>query len=385
MSGLSIADIKKLLQALPAELEELGREVRKGFSSAGKAVARKLTNCISAVYEHDDYVAHVNPYVNCDPVSFIWVSGPDGVGKKELLQRIEVECPSRKGLFESHCETKSPDQIEAELFGHRRHDVGNRTGDRSGKLSKAGDGILCVYEIDTAPPAIQKRLLECKEPGSLRRLGDDLPEPDPDPLVIFVTRERPALLVQQERVLRGLLTRALEDIRISPLTECPEDVVPLMEHFLRAKGTEFHKREFSLERNLDLEVLWLLVNFHWPENVRALREILSRLISHYLASDHDHVITLAEVVEALTTKYGNEILRQLTPSFRRGPLPPDQRYSGRKRIPPDEIMVFRGLFDMGWHLDDLGRLLGRTPSQVSRLIDQIDPEELQRGRPRGVI
>lgn len=385
MHSLSINDIKELLQSLPAGVEEMGRVLRAGFSSAGNAVARKLTNCISAVHEHDDYVAHVNPHVNCDPVPFIWVSGQDGVGKRELIQRIEGECPSRTGLLEFHCKTMPPDQIEVELFGHRRHDVGNRTGDRSGKLSKAGAGILCIYEIDTAPPAIQTRLLECKEPGSLRRLGEDLPEPDPDPLVIFVTRERPELLVQQERVLRGLLTRALEDIHISPLTECPEDVVPLMEHFLRAKGTEFHKREFSLERNLDLEVLWLLANFHWPENVRALREILSRLISHYLASDHDHVITLAEVVEALTTQYGNEILSQLTPSFRRGPLPPGQRYSRKKRIPPDEIMVFMGLLDMGWRLDDLGRLLGLSRSQVSRLIDRIDPEELQRGRRRTVL
>lgn len=372
MNGLSVSDIKRLLHTFPAELDELGRAVREGFSPAMTRVEQRLTACIKAINAHDNYVDQESLRAECDPVPFLWITGEKGVGKADLIRRVHEGCSERGYILEVDCESVDQQQIEAELFGHEAKES------REGKLADAGAGILTISDPQRLTKECQSRLLEWQA-RRLRRSVSDGQYEDPDPLIIFIARQSPEELVQSGAVLPGLVTISLARIHIPALRERPEDVVLLIEHLLRVKVLELTGWEFSIERNLQDEALFLLANFHWPDNILALQEVVARLAGAVLFKHHEHRITIREVTEALRTRYHNpDILELLTPLFRAQ----SKKWSrGTKDdVWLDELRVLRRLVEMGHDLEELANLLGISPSALSRRFSNANLGKFKRGR-----
>ena len=104
-------------------------------------------------------------------------------------------------------------------------------------------------------------------------------------------------------------------MHIFPLRERPQEVVLLIDYLFRAKGLEYTGSEFSIERNLEDEALFLLGNFPWPGNISALREVVTDLVGSVLLIDYNHRITVAEVVASLET-----VLRPRRSRYSRSPI-----------------------------------------------------------------
>jgi transcriptional regulator with PAS, ATPase and Fis domain len=175
-------------------------------------------------------------------------------------------------------------------------------------------------------------------------------------------------------------------MRIFPLRERPQEVVLLIDYLFRAKGLEYTGSEFSIERNLEDEALFLLVNFHWPGNASALREVITGLVSAVLLIDYNHRITVSEVVASLETHYGPDVLDILAPLFGRKRRSQKRGRPKRDEVWRDELRVLRHLWDLGFHLDDLAKPLGISGSALSRRLnkahlDQAGLDPLPRGRP----
>lgn len=378
MDSLSVSEIKRLLRAFPEGLEALAMMVHEGFSPAMKRVERWLTACIKAINAHDIYVDRESPRSDCDPVPSLWITGERGVGKRELIHRIYEGCSERHYILELDCDTVDPRQIEAELFGYQAE--GSRKETRRGKLVEAEAGILTISEPQMLTKICQRRLLEWQA-RRLRRSSDGLYE-DPDPIIIFVAHQRPEALEQRGAVLPGLVKRALAHIHIPSLRECPEDVALLVEYFLRVKVLELTGWEFSSERNLQDDALFLLVNFHWPDNLLGVQEVIARLTGAILFDNQEHRITVAEVISALKKHYGNpDILELLAPLFR-AQL---KKWNRVKKDDAwlDELRVLRCLSDLGYDLEELANLLGISAPALSRRLSNAGLGGLTRGhRPK---
>jgi two-component system, NtrC family, nitrogen regulation response regulator NtrX len=373
MSSLSISDIKRLLQAIPGHLEAIGRAATEGASSALKDVIQSLAIVTMAITRHDELN---DTHGLWEPLPFIWITGEQGVGKRKLVQRIRALCRTREVFVELDCELKDESEIKLELLGNKQRSM-------KGSFWEADAGLLVIYEPQKMSKECQGLLVEWQESGRISYKSGIRNLEEHDDVVVFVSREDPQEMKRRGLVLPGLVQKAFVRMHIPPLRERPQDMVLLMEYLLRTKGTEFAGREFSLEQTLEPDVLWLLVNFHWPSNEDGLRDVFMSLISNYLLADYDHVISVAEIIETLEAQYGSEILRNLTPSFRKGPLPCKQRHSGSKQFSLDEIKVFRRLVvDMGWQLDELAQLVGVSRSRMSRMLKTADPSRLPLGRPR---
>ena len=92
----------------------------------------------------------------------------------------------------------------------------------------------------------------------------------------------------QQKVFREDLFYRLNvfPIDVPPLRERPEDIAPLLYHFLKRFTREFNKRT----REISKEALDLLRRYRWPGNVRELRNVVERMCIMYntetLTRDH---------------------------------------------------------------------------------------------------
>lgn len=373
MGILSIADIRELLQTLPATLEELEQMVQEGGGDSVKDAMRKLSTWASAITHHD---RHFDNHDSCEHFPLIWITGERGVGKREAIRGMRAQCPTREYLIELDCASLPEHQTRAKLFG---------PGDKvsGGLFSGADAGLLAIYEPQKLSVECQELLLRWQAAGRMLLQDRDSEFDTLDPVVMLVASEDAKLLVQSGKLLPGLLPLFPEPLHIAPLRDRLSDLAFFMEYFFRSKGKEYTGAEFSMGRNVDEEALFVLMNFHWPDNRDALHEVLAYLVFSCLITNRNHVISLPDVVGSLEKHYGPDIFRVITPSFRHGPLPSGQRWSGKNKISPDEIRVFRRFVEMGYRLDDIGQPLGRSPSQVSRLLSKekgLPP--VPRGRPR---
>jgi DNA-binding NtrC family response regulator len=378
MHSLSASEIQRHLQESSRELGEMGRVIGKFPSVAMKLVMRKLADWIAAINLHDEYADRMGD--DCDHVPFMWMTGEEGVGKRELVRRIH-ELVKREYIFELDCESADEHLIRSELFGHTKGVADSPEQPGEGKFGDANVGLLIVYEPQKLPLDCQDRLLKRQKLKPIQPPKGTHRVEDPDPVIIFVARDSPKELMSTGAVLPGLLTEMLPHIHVPPLRERPEDVVLLIEHLLRTKGHEYRGRELSADRDLEEEVLFLLVNFHWPGNIPALREVVMRLIFLVPLSNHEHQITFPMVIESLETYYDRYILDILTPLYRRNRRSQKGRRHKRDEVWRDELRVLRRLMDLGFHLDDLAKPLGISRSVLSKRFKQVDFGSLTQGRP----
>jgi DNA-binding NtrC family response regulator len=94
--------------------------------------------------------------------------------------------------------------------------------------------------------------------------------------LIAATNQNLEEMMAERRFRKDLFYRLnVIPLHIPPLRDRPEDIVPLVRHFLNQAATEAFLPEITLDRNAE-EVLQ---SYHWPGNVRELSNVLERVLS----------------------------------------------------------------------------------------------------------
>jgi transcriptional regulator with GAF, ATPase, and Fis domain len=178
--------------------------------------------------------------------------------------------------------------LESELFGHVRGSFTGAYRDKPGKLQLAHRGTLFLDEVGDMSVRMQALLLRFLESGELQTVGADYLSSRADVRVIAAThRELP------QRVREGLFREDLFyrlrviHLRTPPLRERPEDVGPLVQHFLAMRGMAVTFTE---------PALMLMRRYHWPGNVRELQNIVEQSVwlSGAAIVDVEHVASCLE-------------------------------------------------------------------------------------------
>jgi DNA-binding NtrC family response regulator len=195
----------------------------------------------------------------------VLVTGPNGAGKEKIAEIVHANSAVRDGPFVTvNCGALPSELIEAELFGA---EAGAYTGAgkaREGKFEAADGGTLFLDEIGTLPPAGQMKLLRVLETGRFQRLGSNR-ERQVKVRVVSATNADLAAMIAAGNFREDLYYRlnAIE-LRLPPLAERPDDILPLARHFLPAG------------RRLAADAERALLAHAWPGNVRELRNTLQR-------------------------------------------------------------------------------------------------------------
>jgi len=204
----------------------------------------------------------------------VLISGETGTGK-ELIARLVHEGGDRAGkqFVPVNCAAVPETLFEREFFGHRKGAFTGAESDRPGLCEQADGGTLMLDEIGDMPMFLQAKLLRLLQEGTFRRLGDPT-ERTVDLRIIAATNAELSSLIAERRFRQDLFYRLqILELRLPPLRERGEDIVPLVRHFVR-RLTGHDAEPGDL---FEPEVLIALQRYPWPGNVRELEAMTRRL------------------------------------------------------------------------------------------------------------
>jgi len=212
----------------------------------------------------------------------VYVQGESGTGKELVASLIhELSMRRDKPFVALNCGAVPETLIDSELFGHEKGSFTGADKVKSGLFEQADGGTLFLDEIAEMPIDLQVRLLRTLETGRLRRVGGtrDL---DVDVRIIAATNRRFDEAIAEGRFREDLFHRlCVFPIVTPPLRERPEDIEPLVRHFL----AEIEEQTGRV-KPCTPETMQRLCTYDWPGNVRQLRNVMLR--AHVMA---DQMIT----------------------------------------------------------------------------------------------
>jgi transcriptional regulator with GAF, ATPase, and Fis domain len=222
--------------------------------------------------------------VSSSPVNVL-LQGENGTGK-ELIARMIHESSARRDrpFVAVNCAAIPENLMESEFFGYEKGAFTGADRRKRGKFEEASGGTLLLDEIAELPPAIQAKFLRAIQEGEGTRLGGNKVI-NYDLRIISATNKDLKQEVDAGRFREDLFFRLFSvEIRVPPLRERREDIVPLAIGFLNEVSSRFEKPISGFTP----EVLHLFEGFHWPGNVRQIRREVERMVA---LTASDEVVT----------------------------------------------------------------------------------------------
>lgn len=205
----------------------------------------------------------------------VLVLGETGTGKELLARLVHRSSPRRNGPFLAvNCAAIPASLMEAELFGHEKGAFTGATGERQGLFESATGGTLFLDEIGELEPQLQAALLRVLQEKTIRRVGSST-ERTVDVRVVAATHRDLERMVDENRFRRDLLFRLnVACVRIPPLRDRHEDILPLARLFVQRAATEFGLEWNGMSRSAEKSLL----RHAWPGNVRELENRMQRAL-----------------------------------------------------------------------------------------------------------
>jgi DNA-binding NtrC family response regulator len=204
----------------------------------------------------------------------ILITGPSGVGK-ELYAAYTHEHSrrSRRPFVTINCSNLSSHMLENEVFGHARGAYTGAHAAMGGIAAAAEGGSLFLDEVDTLPPVSQAKLLRFIQTREYRRLGETSLR-RADVRLIAASNVDLERQVRDGQFRKDLFFRLrVVPVEVKPLVERPEDIEPLLDHFIRRYASEYEVPAVSFSA----AARGCLAAYGWPGNVRELENCVRYL------------------------------------------------------------------------------------------------------------
>ena len=203
----------------------------------------------------------------------ILILGESGTGKGELARAIHGwSRRAKRPCATINCPSLTTELMESELFGHARGSFTGASESTQGRVSQADGGTLFLDEIGDFPLQLQPKLLRFIQDKEYERVGDPVTR-QADVRIVAATNLDLDEMVRQGRFREDLLYRLnVITLKLPPLRERPEDVMPLAERFLAHFVNDYARpaRGFSDDASAALR------SYRWPGNIRELRNVIER-------------------------------------------------------------------------------------------------------------
>jgi len=207
--------------------------------------------------------------------STVFLLGESGVGKNMIAKVIHKQSDRKKGPFiQVDCAGIPDSLIESELFGYEKGAfTGARSEGKPGFFEMANNGTLFLDEVGELPISSQAKLLRFLEDHEIIHVGGTEPR-HINVRIIAATNKNIEELVAAKIFRRDLFYRlSIIPIRIPPLRERREDILPLIIHFI-GKFNQIYQKE----KVLSPEATAALCRYDFPGNIRELANLIERLI-----------------------------------------------------------------------------------------------------------
>jgi len=207
--------------------------------------------------------------------STVFISGETGTGK-ELIARAVHKRSRRSGraFVSVNCAALAPTLISSELFGHEKGAFTGALQRRLGRFEMADGGTIFLDEVGELPLDTQVALLRVLQEREFERVGG-AQTVRVDVRVITATNRDLTAAVANGSFRQDLFYRLnVFPIEVPPLRDRADDILTLVEYFVKRYGTRAGKRFNSIDK----KTLELLRHYDWPGNIRELQNVIERSV-----------------------------------------------------------------------------------------------------------
>lgn len=215
--------------------------------------------------------------------SSVLLTGETGTGKELVAGAIHYTSNRAINAFvKVNCAALPDELLENELFGHEKGAYTGATESRVGRFEQADAGSIFLDEVGDMSPQTQAKVLRVIQEKEFERLGSNKTV-KVDVRIISATNKN-----LEEEIRKGTFREDLYyrlnviSLKIPPLRERQEDIIPLADYFIRKYSGDL-KKPVQQIHPLAKEVL---KEHSWPGNVRELQNIIERAV---LLSEGDEI------------------------------------------------------------------------------------------------
>lgn len=209
--------------------------------------------------------------------SNVLLLGENGTGKSLFAREIHALSPrADETVIRIDMGSLSESRFVEDMFGE------DKPVPKPGRFELAHGGSLILEEVASIPFPQQVKLLRVLEEGELEREGAARTR-RVDVRVISTTNADLEGAIRANRFRRDLLYRLnTMQIKLPPLGERVEDVIPLARHFLLRECRRLGRCSMIFTPSSER----LMRGYHWPGNVRELEHAIERAV---LLATHDEI------------------------------------------------------------------------------------------------
>jgi two-component system, NtrC family, nitrogen regulation response regulator NtrX len=205
----------------------------------------------------------------------VLITGESGVGKELVARAIHRNSLRKDETFvQVNCAAIPEELIESELFGHEKGSFTGATEKQIGKFELAHKGTIFLDEVGDMSLRTQAKVLRVLQEGEVERIGSQKTI-QVDVRVIAATNKDLEAAIEKGLFREDLYFRlSVIPVPVPPLRERPEDIPPLVRHFVK---------QFSAENNFKPKTFAPaavegLKRHTWRGNARELKNTIERLI-----------------------------------------------------------------------------------------------------------
>lgn len=299
----------------------------------------------------------------------VLITGESGVGKDVFPKIIhDNSIRKTKKYLAVNCGAIPEGTIDSELFGHEKGSFTGAINDRNGYFAEANGGTIFLDEVAELPLATQARLLRVLESGEFIKVGSSRVEKT-DVRIVAATNVDLSKAIDHGRFREDLFYRlSTIPIKVPSLCERGNDILLLFRKFAVDCAEKYRMPVVQLTE----EAKEMLVAYHWPGNIRQLKNITEQ-------------ISIMET-QRLVTK---EVLHDYLPDSRNRLLPTLTGGKGHAEssFENEREILYKVLFDMRRDITDLktqvNNISQKAQSQTSSvsIITQNESEPMMQNTP----
>ncbi len=262
-----------------------------------------------------------------DKGSVVLIQGESGTGKELVARAIHRKSNrSANSFIKINCGALNENLLESELFGHEKGAFTGAIKNKKGRFELADKGTLFLDEIGDVSPAMQVKLLRVLQEGEFERVGGE-ETIKTDVRVICATNKDLQKLIIEGKFREDLYYRlSVIPINIPSLRERKEDIVDLVDHFLKKTSEKNHTELKTINK----EGLKLLIDYPWPGNIREVENLIERLSVISTSKEIDAALIAQHIGRSINVfnGYGNLPLEEAVYSFEKNLIIEAMRKAG---------------------------------------------------------